>query len=328
MLNFSFHLAVQHERGPRNSTLRRQMSLYFKEGHLPPLAPPLNINSSPSSSGSNGNNSSMLEPSSSSSPISSSSSSINNLTTSAAAISPYSITNLISSSAVGHPVTNMTTADFLRNTSIPHHHHHSLPAHFPRPPLHHPSTAFPVIASPVSSPSSLPPHGNTSPVPSGNISPVGSTSSLDSPGGSNSSNRNNMSGSPRNSRNSPTSTNDMIGMDNSFSPLHGLKRNFALGSGGLGMVPALDLVMNNARNSNGGGSIVGSPVNNIGLFAQRSGGSNGFGDHASFEKLALLRPPLGLPLFGMPSLKVFKLIFIASGHLYYDVQTSNQIRVI
>jgi nuclear receptor subfamily 2 group E protein 1 len=33
--------AVQHERGPRNSTLRRQMSLYFKDQHSPPpISPP------------------------------------------------------------------------------------------------------------------------------------------------------------------------------------------------------------------------------------------------------------------------------------------------
>ena len=43
--------AVQHERGPRNSTLRRQMSLYFKEhslssqneGNSPPLGSPSSI---------------------------------------------------------------------------------------------------------------------------------------------------------------------------------------------------------------------------------------------------------------------------------------------
>ena len=31
--------AVQHERGPRNSTLRRQMSLYFKDQASPPPPP-------------------------------------------------------------------------------------------------------------------------------------------------------------------------------------------------------------------------------------------------------------------------------------------------
>lgn len=35
-----FVTAVQHERGPRNSTLRRQMALYFKEGDPGPSAPP------------------------------------------------------------------------------------------------------------------------------------------------------------------------------------------------------------------------------------------------------------------------------------------------
>ena len=34
--------AVQHERGPRNSTLRRQMSLYFKE-QVSPTTPPLTV---------------------------------------------------------------------------------------------------------------------------------------------------------------------------------------------------------------------------------------------------------------------------------------------
>lgn len=32
--------AVQHERGPRNSTLRRQMSLYFKESSITSESPP------------------------------------------------------------------------------------------------------------------------------------------------------------------------------------------------------------------------------------------------------------------------------------------------
>ncbi|ODM92382.1 Nuclear receptor subfamily 2 group E member 1 [Orchesella cincta] len=95
--------AVQHERGPRNSTLRRQMSLYFKEG----LGSP-----STTSSGGSNNNSSSLEPSSSSSPISSSS--LN--TTSSAAISPYSISNLISNSnsnSTGSPVGHPTVPAFV-----------------------------------------------------------------------------------------------------------------------------------------------------------------------------------------------------------------------
>ena len=31
---YHFFIAVQHERGPRNSTLRRQMALYFKEPEI------------------------------------------------------------------------------------------------------------------------------------------------------------------------------------------------------------------------------------------------------------------------------------------------------
>lgn len=155
-----------------------------------------------------------------------------------------------------------------------------------------------MISSPVSSPSSLPPNGNTSPVPS----VTGSITSLHSPSGDSSSNKD-ASESPRNSRNSPTSTND-IGNENSFSPVNNHnKREFALGPGGIPMGPALDLVLHNARNSNGGTGMIGSPVN--GLFSQRTSTNNGFEDHASsFEKLALLRPQLGLPFFGMPSLKV------------------------
>lgn len=34
--------AVQHERGPRNSTLRRQMALYFKDAETPNM-PPLDL---------------------------------------------------------------------------------------------------------------------------------------------------------------------------------------------------------------------------------------------------------------------------------------------
>ncbi|CAL8116813.1 unnamed protein product [Orchesella dallaii] len=302
--------AVQHERGPRNSTLRRQMSLYFKEG-LGPLTPPTNnITSSSSPSGSHNNSSSSLvEPSSSSSPISSSSS-FNTTTTTAAAISPYSISNLISTSGshVGHPV---TAADILRSSmhslqhhSLPHHPHH----HFAMPPNHHHHhhLAFPVISptshSPVSS-SPLHHHSNSSPIPTGNVSPVGSTTSIGSQSPSSGSNKDVSNSSPsRNSRNSPTSTNDILGVENG-NGIGITRKDFAPGPGGIPMVPALDLVMNNARNSNGGGStaLMGSPVDNMGLFGQRN--NSGFGDAASFEKLALLRPQLGLPLFGMPSLK-------------------------
>lgn len=77
------------------------------------------------------------------------------------------------------------------------------------------------------------------------------------------------------------------------------------------IVPALDLVMNNARNSNGSAGLLGGPMNGIGLFGQRNSTNNGFRDHGfSFEKLALLRPQLGLPFFGMPSSKVFLSAFI------------------
>lgn len=49
-LNFLIFLAVQHERGPRNSTIRRQMELYMKEAvsqGLPgtPLLPPPHLRS-------------------------------------------------------------------------------------------------------------------------------------------------------------------------------------------------------------------------------------------------------------------------------------------
>ncbi|CAL8116786.1 unnamed protein product [Orchesella dallaii] len=236
-------MTVQHERGPRNSTLRRQMSFYFKEG-LGPLTPPTNnITSSSSPSGSHNNiGSSRVESSSSSSPISSSSS-LNSTTTTAAATSPYSICNLLSStgSHVGHPV---TAADILRSSMHSFH--------------------------------------------------VGSSNKDVS----------NSSSSPlRNSRNSPLSTNDILGVE--IGNGVGMSRKeFAPGPGGIPLVPALDLVMNHARNTNGGGSaaLMGSLGDNMGLFAQRNNG--GFGDTSSFEKFALLRPQMGLPLFGMPSLKM------------------------
>lgn len=46
--NFPIFPAVQHERGPRNSTLRRQMALYFKEPEMmanmvPPPAAALDL---------------------------------------------------------------------------------------------------------------------------------------------------------------------------------------------------------------------------------------------------------------------------------------------
>lgn len=46
--NFHIFPAVQHERGPRNSTLRRQMALYFKEPEMmanmvPPPAAALDL---------------------------------------------------------------------------------------------------------------------------------------------------------------------------------------------------------------------------------------------------------------------------------------------
>ena len=57
-ISFFFFPAVQHERGPRNSTLRRQMSLYFKDSSLDAetspsrprsMTPPPVQNSTPSS---------------------------------------------------------------------------------------------------------------------------------------------------------------------------------------------------------------------------------------------------------------------------------------
>lgn len=97
------------------------------------------------------------------------------------------------------------------------------------------------------------------------------------------------------------------------SSLHELsRRNFGLmGQSGFPLVPALDLVMNNARNHNAGRNN-GDAVDPIGLFGQRNAApplNNGFGD-PSFEKLALLRPQLGLPLFGMSSLKVYNTFLI------------------
>lgn len=88
-------IAVQHERGPRNSTLRRQMSLYFKEG--------IGGTGSPSSA------QIAMEPSSS--PVSTTSSS-------QGSPAPYSINSLISSANNSHNHQGVAQSGFRHPLSL------------------------------------------------------------------------------------------------------------------------------------------------------------------------------------------------------------------